>query len=74
MHGYVAPLGGSFAVIDGGGLFSVAKGHKHEVELTFSPTERPATGKVMEVSTTLNINTDDPSHASFAIRLTGEVK
>jgi hypothetical protein len=66
---------GSFSVINRTGLFTVAAGHKHDVALTFSPTEPPARkGAVTRVSATLNLTTNDPLHPSFLIMLTGKVK
>jgi hypothetical protein len=46
----------------------------HKVRLAFSPTEPDAGNRVIRVSAVLKISTDDPAHASIAMKLFGKLK
>ncbi len=77
LHGYVPALMGVFAVTGGAGIFTLARGGGHVVEIVFpygfiagvGPFGAPIGSQ--HVSATLTITTDDPTQPSIPIELTG---
>jgi hypothetical protein len=66
LHGNVnGNVLGAFSVVSGSGRFALPRGQTQRIKLRFAPI---ASAKF---NATLLITSDDPSHASVAVRLTG---
>ncbi len=78
LHGYVPDLTAPFNVASGAGMFTLARGKTHVVEVRLQPPLVPAVFVVVPlrspVLATLMIATDDPAQPSIPVALHGTLR